>query len=249
MKKILLVIVALMLCFNVKAQTTLTEASDFYSTDEFGRDYHLFDILDNGQYALLYFFFTDAETSSQFDPCIAEAYYHYGANQDDVYFIGIDPTGDSLRADGWRIEYQLLDFPVLHRMTEGYSAVDICDNYGVNIFSTLVLIAPNREILIDNIWPITSTQQLIDEIDAYIEVDAIDEFENKGYGIYPNPASSEIKINSNGKAEVNIYDMTGRCVKNVFVNDVNNASIDISDINEGIYFIDVNGKVEKLIVQ
>ena len=140
-----------MLGFNVKSQTSLTEAVDFHSIDDYGREVHLFDILDGGQFVFMYFFFTDAESTPIFDPCIAEAYHHFGDNQNEVYFVGIAPSDDSLSIDGWREEYGV-DFPVIHWFTEGTTAQDICEDYGVNIFSTAVLIAPNHEIIINNIW-------------------------------------------------------------------------------------------------
>ena len=45
MKKFLSLIVVLMLAFGVKAQTT---APDFDCYDEFGRNIHLYNVLDNG---------------------------------------------------------------------------------------------------------------------------------------------------------------------------------------------------------
>ena len=80
--------------------------------------------------------------------------------------------------------------------------------------------------------------------------DGIEEL-SSSFNIYPNPASTEINITSqlNGEAYVKIYDLTGRCVKDIHVSDISEATINISDIKKGIYFIDVNGKVEKLIVE
>ena len=69
--------------------------------------------------------------------------------------------------------------------------------------------------------------------------------------VYPNPATSEVKIISgmNGETEINICDMTGSCVKNVHCSDIRNATINISDIEKGIYLININGKIRKLIVR
>ena len=91
----------------------------------------------------------------------------------------------------------------------------------------------------------------LSEIDAAIEAHkngtlSIAELGNE-YAIYPNPATSEVKIVSNGEANVKIFDMTGRCVKDVNVAD--DATIDIKDLNTGVYFVNVNGKVEKLVVK
>ena len=247
MKKFLSLIVVLMLAFGVKAQT----APDFNCIDDFGRQIHLYNVLDKGQYAFLYFFIPDTEDQEgQFSQIIAESYYYYGANQDEVYFIGIAPTGDSLSVDSWKVDFQV-DFPVIHKFTEGSDVHDICDAYGAQFLARLILVAPDHQIIINDLWPVNTTQHLIDEIDAAIEKHKnntlnIAELENK-YAIYPNPASSEVKIISNGDANVKIFDMTGRCVKDVNVTE--NATIDIKDLNTGVYFVNVNGKVEKLVVK
>ena len=59
--------------------------------------------------------------------------------------------------------------------------------------------------------------------------------------------TTEFMVNVNGNANVKIFDMTGRCVKDV--NIVDDAVVDIKDLNTGIYFVNVNGKVEKLVVK
>jgi hypothetical protein len=43
--------------------------------------------------------------------------------------------------------------------------------------------------------------------------------------------------------------MAGRCVKNIKVEDISNATINIEDLDKGVYFVDVNGKVEKLVIE
>jgi hypothetical protein len=235
------------LAFGVKAQTT---APDFNCIDDYGKQVHLYDILDDDQYAFLYFFIPDTEDQEgQFAQIIAESYYYYGANQDEVYFVGIAPTGDSLSVDWWKVDYQV-DFPIIHKFTEGSDVHDICDAYGVQFLARLILVAPDRQIIIDDLWPVESTQHLINEFDAAIAEHkksvGVAELENN-YAIYPNPASLEVKIISNGDANVKIFDMTGRCVKDINVTE--NATIDIKDLNTGVYFVNVNGKVEKLVVK
>ena len=72
----------------------------------------------------------------------------------------------------------------------------------------------------------------------------------ENFKIYPNPTSSYINIilDVEENYEIIIFDMTGRCVKKSFVSD-NKTTIDLSDINKGVYFININGTTEKLIVQ
>lgn len=248
MKRFLSLIVVMMLAFGVKAQTT---APDFNCIDDYGKQVHLYDILDDDQYAFLYFFIPDTEDQEgQFAQIIAESYYYYGANQDEVYFVGIAPTGDSLSVDWWKVDYQV-DFPIIHKFTEGSNVHDICDAYGVQFLARLILVAPDRQIIINDLWPVESTQHLINEFDAAIAEHkksvGVAELENNNCAIYPNPASLEVKIISNGDANVKIFDMIGRCVKDINVTE--NATIDIKDLNTGVYFVNVNGKVEKLVVK
>ena len=248
MKRILLFAFALLFSFNVKAQTSLTEAVDFQSIDDYGTEVHLFEILERGQNVVLYFFFSDAETSPYFDPNIAQAYHHFGDNQGDVYFVGVAPSDDSLSIANWRMEYEV-DFPVINRISVGDDAHEICEDYGVIIFSTFVLIAPDKRILIDNIWPIMDAQSLITEIENKMIVDNVAEVNDETLGVFPNPASSfvNIKTSARGSGEIRIFDMTGRCVKEVSA--VDNATINVEDLNKGIYFVNVNGKVEKLVIE
>ena len=148
------------------------------------------------------------------------------------------------------MEYEV-DFPVINRISVGDDAHEICEDYGVIIFSTFVLIAPDKRILIDNIWPILDAQELIAEIEDKMVVDNIADVNNEGLGVYPNPASSLVNIKSSarGSGDISIFDMTGRCVKTVYVEDISNATINIEDLDKGVYFIEINGKVEKLVIE
>ena len=83
--------------------------------------------------------------------------------------------------------------------------------------------------------------------------DAVEEV-NAGFNIYPNPATSMINLESalSGEAQVSIFDMTGRCVKQTVV-EMSNASINIEGLNKGVYFISVkqdsNYNIQKLVVE
>ena len=63
--------------------------------------------------------------------------------------------------------------------------------------------------------------------------------------IYPNPASGTVNITftlaSEGEVSFDVFDMTGRYVKNIahdlFEEDANEVSWDTSELNKGIYFL------------
>ncbi|MBQ8222848.1 MAG: carboxypeptidase regulatory-like domain-containing protein [Bacteroidales bacterium] len=58
------------------------------------------------------------------------------------------------------------------------------------------------------------------------------------FSIYPNPASSEVRFQTemNGEAMVSIVDMTGRLVKRVNISDVQNATVNVEELSHGLYF-------------
>ncbi len=78
----------------------------------------------------------------------------------------------------------------------------------------------------------------------------IQEKEMPSTNVYPNPSNGIVTINSNQDiANVNIYDITGKAVHNQeYTNKLNQTEIDLSAINNGIYFIAVqssNGETSK----
>ena len=367
MRKFLSLIVVLMLAFNVKAQgLAITEAADFtFSVN--GAEKTLFDVLDNGQHALL-FFLNYQSTTDELIAILNGVYSSLGSNLDDVYMIGIDHANESVLLNQWAYLNEV-KYPLV---AKDQSAYFISQTYGGTygvMTPALVLIAPNHDIILKEIWPISSTEQVVgiineniggsndepeepgDEpeepeypeettvpaapvINVYaensglvvIEWEAVEtaifyyvyyngslvgdgqvmgteveilvnpettycftvtavntvgesehsneacattpaeegeepetpenpegniEIAENNFNIYPNPATSEVKITSamNGEAEINIFDMTGRCVKNIRVANINDATINVSDINKGVYFINVAGNIEKLIIK
>lgn len=88
---------------------------------------------------------------------------------------------------------------------------------------------------------------------ATLKGDAINEMNDAKLNVYPNPASSTVFVETTmNNAQIDIIDLTGRCVKSVKLTD-NISSININDIENGVYFITIqdagNRIVEKLIVR
>ncbi len=71
---------------------------------------------------------------------------------------------------------------------------------------------------------------------------------NRLINIYPNPTSSDLYINLNGYSIgplINIYDLSGQIVRTISYSGENTLSIDISDLKDGIYFIQLVTKDNK----
>lgn len=72
---------------------------------------------------------------------------------------------------------------------------------------------------------------------------------NSNFVVYPNPAKSTINVNNTSNVEVTnitILDITGKEVKSISASSASNQAIDISDLTEGIYVINMYNNDEKI---
>ena len=71
------------------------------------------------------------------------------------------------------------------------------------------------------------------------------------FGIYPNPAESELNINSNAAFEYQMINSVGQVVMSGVAN--GNVKLNVSELNNGVYFLKVvangNTSVEKVIIK
>ena len=73
-----------------------------------------------------------------------------------------------------------------------------------------------------------------------------DEIENQHLTIYPNPATDVLKIlNTSEYQSVTIYSIDGKVVKRIEVS--NEADINVSDLNAGLFIIGVGNEFSKFI--
>jgi hypothetical protein len=75
------------------------------------------------------------------------------------------------------------------------------------------------------------------------------------FSVYPNPATDVLNISNSINAEINaitITDLNGRTVKQITANGSVDSQINISDLNAGVYFVNINsneGSLTKKIVK
>ena len=162
MKKVFTLFLALAIGFGLKAQCPLTQAVDFTATDVHGTEVHLFDILDGGQYVLIDFFFTTCGPCQQATPKIVESYYAMGCNMHDVFYMEI-ATGDSDAAClNWVNTYGV-EYPTISGTAGG---TGICNQYQIGAYPTLIVIAPDRQIVIQDLWPVSNAQTVINALEG-----------------------------------------------------------------------------------
>jgi len=71
-------------------------------------------------------------------------------------------------------------------------------------------------------------------------------------GLYPNPAQSYLQISSDvelGKCAYSIMDVTGRTIKTGHLRDLSQSTININELNAGIYFLNLNFDSNQLAVK
>ena len=66
--------------------------------------------------------------------------------------------------------------------------------------------------------------------------------------IYPNPANDFIMIETENETEIKIYSVSGQMVLRQSISEGTNT-IDVSKLNSGIYFIDLDGVMNKVVVR
>ncbi len=163
MKKIFTFIFAIALSLNVFAQCPLTTAVDFTATDCHGTEVHLFDILDGGQYVLVDFFFASCNPCQQATPKVVESYYAFGCNMHDVYYVEISDRDSDAVCQNWVNTYGV-EYPTIGGPAGGAT---ICTQYQIGAFPTVILIAPDRSIVINDLWPINNAQTVISALESH----------------------------------------------------------------------------------
>lgn len=162
MKKLFTLLLALVIGFGLKAQCPLSQAVDFTATDCHGTEVHLFDILDRGQYVLIDFFFVNCGPCQQATPKVVESYYAMGCNMHDVFYMEISDRDSDAACQNWVSNYGV-EYPTIGGPAGGSG---ICSTYGIPAFPTVILIAPDRSILINDLWPINNAQTVISQLEA-----------------------------------------------------------------------------------
>ena len=163
MKRLFTFIFAIALSVNVFAQCPYTTAFDFQAVDCHGTQVNLFEILDGGQYVLIDFFFTTCGPCQQATPKIVESYYSFGCNMHDVYYMEVSVSDGDPACQTWAANYGV-EYPTIS--TAGGGAT-ICNTYGIAQYPTVILIAPDHSIVIQDLWPINNAQTVISALEAH----------------------------------------------------------------------------------
>ena len=167
----------------------------------------------------------------------------YGAYMNDIQFVA--SANDTFKLSGMYWMYNINGFGAML----GFDAQQVSDGdfikFGDESAGTITDPVMYSYIWTTNVTPVTApSQQGIVAADGSIN-----------FSVYPNPASSKINVVvENAEAtQIILMDASGRTVKTIATEGAENHTIDISDLQAGIYFVNVRNenvsKVSKLIVK
>lgn len=270
MKKLLLSLFVFLITASLNySQTPLTEAVDFTATDVEGHEWNLFELLDSGQWVCIDFFFTTCGPCQETAPKVNEAYIYFGCNTSNVTFLAID-NGDT---DAECIEFDEtfgVEYPTISGVEGG--GTEICNDYQIPAYPTVILIEPDHEIVEQDIWPIPSAQTIIDALESH----GLEESECQWVGVeehiateginslsaYPNPFNEsfilDLDLNEKSNLCIEVYNMQGSLIESIphtnYTSGQNSIDISLSGQEAGLYYIRIidaerevaNAKVQKL---
>ena len=153
---IIFTIILLLFGYNfMNAQTNLTVAQDFTSVDVHGDSHTLFNYLDSGKYVVLDFFFTTCGPCINSVPTINDAFTAFGCNTGEVIFLSIDNGDTDAEVIQYEADYGCLP-PAISGDEGGGDSINSA--YGIGAYPTVVLIAPDKTISEQDIWPVSGLE-------------------------------------------------------------------------------------------
>jgi thiol-disulfide isomerase/thioredoxin len=243
---------ALFLAFSASAfaQTPLTTAVDFTATDIDGNQFNLFDKLDAGYHVVLDFMFTTCGPCQATGPKLYGGFTNFGCNNAaaDVFFVSINRDDDNSVMHTWEATYMnpTGPYPLGISGTQGSESggpQTLHNTYGVGAFPTMILIAPDRQIIEQDMWPITDASTFTTYFESHglsqssCSVGIEEELAQRDLTLAPVPAGSEVSLSvSRGQIlSIEMVDLSGRSVLVIDQVAAVRATVDVSGMNAGAY--------------
>lgn len=146
----LLIFLFILLSGVSRSQVAIDSAADFTVKDLVGVQHHLYDYLDAGNFVIIDFFTTNCGPCQTYASEVSASYDHFGCNEGNVVFIGMNWGSDNQAVHLFDSIWGAM-YPSVSGLQGGGNA--IVDLYQVQSYPTVILIAPDRTILNNHIWP------------------------------------------------------------------------------------------------
>jgi len=215
-KRFFIILLLFLSFLRVPAQTTLDTAVNFTCKDITGNVHHLFNYLDSNKFVVIDFFTATCGACQLYAPRVNQSYLDFGCNQGNVIFLAMNTLADNQSLHEFDSIYGIT-FPSVSGRQGGGDSIDRM--YEIVSHPTVILIAPNKQIVEKYIWP-PDTEILDSIITSYggfyqpcsVGLPAIIKKQNHAVTLLPNPARDYANISieaSPGKYYLSLYDITG----------------------------------------
>ncbi|MHC1778171.1 MAG: peroxiredoxin family protein [Lentimicrobium sp.] len=145
-----LILFFLLLSGIAHTQVAIDTATDFTVKDIYGNQHHLYGYLDAGSYVVLDFYTTNCGPCQTYASEVSASYDYFGCNGGNVVYMGINWGSDNnavhIFDSIWGANY-----PSVSGLQGGGN--NVVDAYQVQSYPSVILIAPDRSILNNHIWP------------------------------------------------------------------------------------------------
>lgn len=221
-------------------QTTLSTAEDFTVVDTKGSPHSLFGYLNAGKYVCIDFFYKDCPPCGTTAPYYQASFEHFGCNTGNVIFISISDRDNDATLITYADEHGY-KYPMIN----GTFGASIFSTYGVTATPTYILIAPDKSIVEQDMWPLNSAQDLITKITnrggtAKACPTGLSENQKAIITTYPNPTENVLNINapSFNSLQFEVVDLLGKVVYTADLISSNGMfKLQLSHLNNGVYFV------------
>ena len=249
------------------SQTPLSVAENFNIKTPAGETINLYNILNGGQHVVIDFFNITCGPCQVFAPHIQTSSEHFGNNEADVFFMGISYSGDNNLIIQWDSTYGIT-YPTISGSDGG--GVNVHIDYGILSVPTIVLIAPNKNIIGQLFLPdYTPSTNVIDSMlmDHGLFPVFTGEYENylphnSNVSVYPNPirerATLKLDVTQDSHLKIELINMLGRKVyqkaETALQEGMYSMELSFENITKGIYILNIkdNKKViynQKVIIE
>ncbi|MBI9033640.1 MAG: redoxin domain-containing protein [Bacteroidales bacterium] len=246
MKELTLGFVLLFTSLISWGQTPLETAENFTVKDPQGNLYELFDLLDQGKIVMIDFFTTGCGNCQTAAPHVQQAYEYFGCGAGNIEILAINYGATNDEVLLFQQTYGI-HTPVISGQHGGGNAVHSL--YQVSIYPTFAIIAPDRSIIHQQVYPQTE-ENFIDLLSAAggVSEDCTvglikHNVKTDQLSIFPVPSSDYISIQMNADSdkekEIFIYNRLGQLVyqQSVSPQSTQIQVINISEFQKGMYSV------------